>query len=563
LEQLGGMDLSASILVGLNNYLGVWPILRHATPKLQHELLPQVASGQRLVGFAIAEPGVEGGPATWSSHAEPVNGSGWRLRGRKFLSGGMPGSDVLNTFVGSDLGSGVSAFVIRNGANATVPLERLSEQGVYRDTVNLEGLFVENDRLLGRAGEGMAIAREAIRYSHLAIGAACLGGIKRCSQLIFRHATQRNPAAPGLVAHPVTMTKLGRITAEVTALECLVRQLADATDAQRPVSAQAFAVCKLVAPEMLWQAVDDLVQLLGRRGIVETLQVRRLVDDARVLRALEGPIDAGAALLGAGLLSGAAEPLDSAITDLVGVPGLESLVEEVVAALHLSRRAIPDTAPPPQVHWRQARAGELATWIVLLGAVELRLRAGSTPDLDRTATWVRSNVERVLSRVRSGPPPEVNLGAVGQAIATYESAVGGLPIETERHPRVSASGFHRRRQRDVELRAWVISWLAARLRVSESQIASHRSFADHGMDSLAAVEFAKALADRLGRQLDETLLWNFSTIDALLSHLSSDSETTNAVAAGHLPPAEHRAENGGDDVQEELARLESELARRS
>ena len=108
-----------------------------------------------------------------------------------------------------------------------------------------------------------------------------------------------------------------------------------------------------------------------------------------------------------------------------------------------------------------------------------------------------------------------------------------------------------------------MAWLAERLRVEESRIDPRRSFADHGVDSLAAVEFAKALADKVGLSLDETLLWNFPTIDSLLTYLENPPAkpaAASGVQAGEPPELQRQVQGS---VEEELARLERELKRRS
>jgi acyl carrier protein len=201
--------------------------------------------------------------------------------------------------------------------------------------------------------------------------------------------------------------------------------------------------------------------------------------------------------------------------------------------------------------------------------VERKRRAASTADLERTIAWVRSNFESTLSLTRQGPPPEVRLGdgLVGDAIASYERPFGGFDGRA-REPRTQIRG-----ERDRSLRNWAIAWLAERLRVEPSRIDPQRSFADHGVDSLAAVEFAKALADRVGLSLDETVLWNFPTIDSLLSYL----EQTTARAQGSFPQTQGRAATPGappaaapagsakepSSIDDEMARLELELKKRS
>jgi hypothetical protein len=85
---------------------------------------------------------------------------------------------------------------------------------------------------------------------------------------------------------------------------------------------------------------------------------------------------------------------------------------------------------------------------------------------------------------------------------------------------------------------------------------------------MAAVELAKALSDKLGIALDETLLWNFATINDLLDHLQAESHvgapssqqlasSTEARAATSAPKA---VSDGALD--DELDRLELELKRR-
>jgi len=158
-------------------------------------------------------------------------------------------------------------------------------------------------------------------------------------------------------------------------------------------------------------------------------------------------------------------------------------------------------------------------------------------------------------------------GVMGDAIASYDRSVAGLESGSSReaHPEIHGDA------RGRGLRSWAVSWLAERLRVDEARIDARRSFADHGVDSLAAVEFAKALADRVGVTLDETLLWNFPTIESLLSYLERPQESREgavsakpAAARADSPHAaqDERQPEGTSNLDAELARLELELKKR-
>jgi acyl-CoA synthetase (AMP-forming)/AMP-acid ligase II/alkylation response protein AidB-like acyl-CoA dehydrogenase/acyl carrier protein len=521
LEQLGGVNLGAAIFVGLNNYLGVRPLAYHGQLSLQRNLLPRLAKGDCLAGFALAEVGANAGPSSWSSRMIANNGSGWKLLGKKYLAGGMRDAGLFNVFVRHEDRSAVSGFIVSRTADGVRSSTHVGDDGILREMIELKGVAVDPSHVLGRLGNGMEIALDAIRHAQLAVAAACLGAMKRCSQLIFQHAAQRQSGESGLIAHPVTMTRLGRITVEVTALESLIQFLSLRANVHPDLAAEAFGVCKLVGPEMLWQGVDDLVQLLGRRGIVETPQVRRLVNDARVLRGLEGPTEAGAARLGFGLMSGDRGSLRRLVSEGFGTKELESVVEDAANALRMGALSLSGRLTPGGGHWLQARSGELTTWVILLGAVRHRLLETAAADLQRTEAWIRSNLENVLATTRGGPPPDAQMGEepVGSAIASYERAIGGVSTSLDTSTTPASEGWSNAIPQG-SLKSWAVSWLAQRLRLEESSIDTKRSLADHGVDSLVAVEFANALAEKLGLRVDEMILWAFSTIDELLAYVT-------------------------------------------
>jgi hypothetical protein len=49
----------------------------------------------------------------------------------------------------------------------------------------------------------------------------------------------------------------------------------EALDQERPVPAEMFFVCRILGPEYLWFAADNLVQWLGGRGYLEPTRRHR------------------------------------------------------------------------------------------------------------------------------------------------------------------------------------------------------------------------------------------------------------------------------------------------
>lgn len=575
LEQLAAIDFALALHVGVNNSLGIQPIARYGSPRLKALLLPGLAHGQELAAFALEEPGGRTKPGGVGVQAQSEGEDTWRLFGAKYLDGVTPGASVINVFARHDEPPGISAFVISSGLEGVRQVRdglSMGLLGFARDTMALDGARVSRDNLLGSMGSGLEIASEAMSQTRLAIAAACVGGMKRCAQLVGRDGPYYDAANGKLTPNPITLARLGSITASISALECLVHRIAQALDAGYAVPSEAFATCKIQGPELLVRCVDDLMQS-GVSGVyAETNRLSCLHRDAGLLRNLGGPPEALAELTGAMVMEG-----DSSLRRLVDeVLHAPKVAPRIELALQAVRRRMTTLHGPLARHaqrWGHTRAGELTAWIVLLAAVEGSRGQMPGQELERARAWAEAQLEHALSAVRFGTPSEMatlSSSDVEATFATYARSIGewapteqleASAIQSARAPGAAplvAGGDSQR-----ELRAFIVSWLARRLQIAVSQVEAGRSFADHGLDSVATVELAKALSDKLGRELDETLLWSVSTIDALVAYLVRPVEPSEPDPQIGTARASAQADSNDASLAEEVERLERELRFRS
>lgn len=78
----------------------------------------------------------------------------------------------------------------------------------------------------------------------------------------------------------------------------------------------------------------------------------------------------------------------------------------------------------------------------------------------------------------------------------------------------------------VDLEVWLRSWLSNRMNVSLNDIDLDATFAEQGVTSLMAVEFARAIEEKTGEAVNTTVAWNFPNIRTLTQYLIGlDSET--------------------------------------
>ncbi|WP_019504307.1 acyl carrier protein [Pleurocapsa sp. PCC 7319] len=75
-----------------------------------------------------------------------------------------------------------------------------------------------------------------------------------------------------------------------------------------------------------------------------------------------------------------------------------------------------------------------------------------------------------------------------------------------------------------EIQAWIISYLARLLQVDSSQIDDVTPFDRYGLDSSAAIDLTGDLEIWLGQDIDPTLLYDYPTIEALVTHLAEELE---------------------------------------
>ncbi|MCA9658291.1 MAG: thioester reductase domain-containing protein [Myxococcales bacterium] len=536
IEQLGAIDQTLALFVTLNNVLGVRPLLRHATPSVQAELLPRLAQGRELAAFALTEPNASSNPNTIESYAVPSPG-GWRLHGTKWWSGAAAWAGVIHAFVqeldADGRSRGVSAFAIPQGAEGLRQGPEsltMGVRGLIQNTVHLGGAKVDESSRLGEPGRGMDVAQDAMMYGRLAIAAMSLGGLKRCSQLMLRYAERREVSTGRLLENPVTRTRLSKILAKTATIEALVYRIADRLDAGLSVPPELYAVAKIAGPEFFWAAADALLQLLGGRGYVENNHAPKLLRDARVLRIFQGPTESLAMYVGSRLWN-RSEELTGFIEELGAKPlagDLRRLVEE------LRRRWERESSSDPvgAARWFHLLLGDVGVAATLLAAI-----LATSPSADEcdvyALRWATRNLEEKIAQARAHDMiAGFSAATIEERVRGFRGSIGEVDCDPPgvdrrpdpylgRHytePEPTAPPLSEGSTADAESDAvqdWIVRWLADELQLPEAAIDRRQPLSEIGLDSVMAASFIADLNDWLGTDLAVDLVWSYPTIEQL------------------------------------------------
>ncbi|PSB03926.1 AMP-binding protein [Merismopedia glauca] len=433
IEQVAAIDLSLATFIGVNNTLGVRPIQRYATAEMKAQILPILAQGRQLAAFAVTEPGAGSAVRSVSSKAIPDGQGGWKLRGTKIWSGSSAWAGFINVFAQvvdeNDQPDGFAGFVVPQGSpGLRMGPEALTMgmRAMVQNTVYLEDVPVTRANLLGEIGQGFVAAQDTMMFARLGIAAMSLGGMKRCFQIMHRYGSNRTIATGRLLDNPVTLCRMNELGNAIATVDTLVSTVTGLMDAGVEVPEEALVACKTSAPEFFWKGVDNLVQLLGGRGYVESNLVPQMFRDARLFRIFEGPTETLNMHLGSSVVHNS-EPLFRFLSQTLGMPQIADNLRNAGAQIKerclSSPSAVGETSSA--LRWAYILTGELATYGILLAILKYRHSA----KLERAIAWIEDcYADKLADAIEASTSQSmlVSVDATNEMLAEYELAIGDL-----------------------------------------------------------------------------------------------------------------------------------------
>jgi acyl-CoA synthetase (AMP-forming)/AMP-acid ligase II/alkylation response protein AidB-like acyl-CoA dehydrogenase/acyl carrier protein len=593
IEQLGAIDLTLALFVGNHNALGIRPLIQYGTAKVRDEWVPMLAQGRELAAFALTEPGAGSNPRAISAKATRDSKGGWRLSGTKQWIGSGSWAGVITVFVqltDEPTHPGrIAAFALRQGTKGLRQGPEgltMGMRGMVQNAIYLNDVLVSEDNLLGEPGAGLDVAQDAMMFGRLGLAATAVGGMKRCAQLMLRYARRRSISSGRLIENPVTLARFTDLTASAAAVEALVTGTAEVLDEDLRVPDEVFVACKIAGAEYLWRAADDLVQLLGGRGYMESNIAAQILRDARVFRIFEGPTETLQAFLGANIVRGSAD-FDLFLRDRLNAADIVARLQssaEIVQA-HYADRAGSFQDRASMLRWVHFAAGKMACSAIVLAFVRRAASRSPSAHLARVSAWAEWQFERdVAAAIEPGRallfgPQDVvdvvgsyidSIGDIEQTCAGEDHALDwllrpdvpaaekqpapllapapkmpqpkrlkGPPVSEPIRAATEATG----RQRDIE--KWLREWLIREAKIPAEMIQVSKPFADFGLDSTTAIMLMADLEEFVGDRFETTLAWDFPTISSLAGFIASRSSAKGLREDGRAPK-EHDDESGAE-----------------
>ncbi|MDD6189886.1 MAG: acyl-CoA dehydrogenase family protein [Clostridiales bacterium] len=293
IEELARVDCVLSVYANTSNSLGGGPLVIAGSEEQKKKYLPAIASGEKIMVFALTEPGA-GSDAGGTTTTAVQDGDDFILNGRKTFISGAPVADWCLVFAKTDptaKGSrGISMFVVDMklpGVSCGAHENKMGINGYPTSDVILEDVRVSKDCLVGPLHKGFSIAMKTLDGGRLGMAAQAVGVAQACLDESIKYAKERKQFGRPIADFQGISFMIADMATEIAAARELVYNAAALKDANMDATT-ACSMAKYFAAETANRCAYKAVQIHGGYGYIKEYKVERLYRDARITSIYEG-----------------------------------------------------------------------------------------------------------------------------------------------------------------------------------------------------------------------------------------------------------------------------------
>ncbi len=292
-EELAKVCGTTAVILSAHTSLCQMPILHFGTEEQKQKYLVPLAKGETLGAFGLTEPGA--GTDASGQHTKAVlDGDEYVLNGSKvFITNGYYADTyVIFAMTNKDLGSkGISAFIVEKGTPGFTFGTKEKKMGI-RGSATYELVFTDcripKENLLGKEGQGYAIALNTLNGGRVGIAAQALGLAAGALEVTTAYVKTRKQFGKTLDRFQNTQFTLADMATRTEAARLLVYKSAWEHDADPKNDGTTSSMAKLYAAETASYVTNRAVQLHGGYGYIREYDVERMMRDAKITEIYEG-----------------------------------------------------------------------------------------------------------------------------------------------------------------------------------------------------------------------------------------------------------------------------------
>ncbi|MGI8928375.1 MAG: acyl-CoA dehydrogenase family protein [Candidatus Limnocylindrales bacterium] len=296
IEELSRVSAAVGLILGVQE-LAALPLLNGGTDEQKQRWVPDLASGKKLIAFALTESGA-GSDASNVKTKATKSGDGWVINGEKrFISHGDVAA-LIAVFALTDPDPKavkekrhMTCFYVEQGMDGfTVP--RLEHKMGIRGSTTAELAFkdtpVPDANRVGEVGDGWMLAMKTFERSRPGLAAQAVGIARGATELATKYAAERRQFGKRIGEHQMVAAMLADMATQTEAARQLLYAAAERINANDPAAPRWAAMAKLFAGDTAMAVTTDAVQVLGGYGYTTEYAAERMMRDAKITQIYEG-----------------------------------------------------------------------------------------------------------------------------------------------------------------------------------------------------------------------------------------------------------------------------------
>ena len=301
---------SVSLMVTMAAHTGIatLPITWYGNEAQKQKYLPKLSSGEWIGCYALTEPsaGSDALSGQMKAHLSD-DGKHYILNGQKIYITNGSWAEVCVTFANVD-GKYTAFIVDKNCEGWSVGEEekKMGIKGSSTTTLYFENCKVPVENMLGKVGQGAAIAFNVLYTGRYKLGVSAAAGAKICVNKAYDFANEREQFSRPIIQFSMMKKKMAEMVVKCWEADSLNYMTCGSIDnilkdvdkklenyfeiVQKAIEDHAIeaSACKVVGSEALAFCVDEAVQIHGGAGFIEEYPICAMYRDERINRIFEG-----------------------------------------------------------------------------------------------------------------------------------------------------------------------------------------------------------------------------------------------------------------------------------